>query len=133
MERAGFPAFVEVLYLEAGRSLFVDAQFGGAEPIEVTADPPAEANYRTPLAIPVSVGAAGESVTLTEGSLFLVRGGQPTTVSVPLVASGTDARLWVAVVPAELTARRGPLSGYVSCTDEQGRRGTSDIFQINVR
>jgi hypothetical protein len=99
----------------------------------VTADPPAEATFRTPLAIPVSVGAAGESVTLTEGSLFLVRGGQPTTVSIPLVASGTDARLWVAVVPAELTGRRGPLSGYVSCTDERGRRGTSDIFQIVVR
>jgi hypothetical protein len=133
VERAGFPAFVQVLYLEAGRSMFVDAQFGGAEPIVVTADPPAETSYKTPLAIPVSIGAEGESVTLTEGSLFLVRGGQPTTVSVPLVASGTDARLWVAVVPAELTGRRGPLSGYVACTDEQGRRGTSDIFQITVR
>ena len=133
VERAGFPDHVDVLYLEAGRSVFVDAQFGGVEPLGVSARPPAGTTRGMPLAVPVAVGAAGETVVLSEGSLHLVRGGQPTTVSIPLVASGTDPRLWVAVLPEELTAGGGTLSGYVACQDDQGRRGVSDIFQITIR
>jgi len=133
VESAGFPPQVSVVYLEAGRSLYVNADFGGEEGLQVSVAPPTEAAAHAPVAIPVRMEAAGESVDLAQGSLYVVRPGQSKPMSVPLVASATDPRVWVAVLPEELTASRTTLTGYAGATDTQGRRGESEIFHLNLR
>ena len=133
MECGGYPSRVSVVYLEAGRSLYVSADFGGEEGLQVSVAPPSEAAARGPVAIPVRVEAGGESVELRQGTLSLVRPGQARPMMVPLVASGTDSKLWVAVLPAALTASRATLTGYASGVDARGRRGDSEIFHLNLR
>jgi hypothetical protein len=133
VECAGYPPRVSVVYLEAGRSLYVNADFGGEEGLQISVAPPAEAAARGPVAIPVRVEASGESVDLSQGALYVVRPGQARPMSVPLVASATDSKLWVAVLPEDLTAWRRTLTGYASGVDAQGRRGESEIFQLDLR
>ena len=133
VECAGYPARVNVVYLEAGRSLYVNADFGGEEGLQVSVAPPSEAAVRGPVAIPVRVEAGGESVELRQGTLSLVRPGQARPLTIPMVASGTDSRLWVAVLPANLTASRATLTGYASGVDALGRRGDSEIFHLTLR
>jgi hypothetical protein len=132
VERAGYPPLVEVLYLEAGRSRYVNADFGPDEALLVQVDPPRRVDPGAPLAIPVTVTSGGESVLLREAALEIIREGQAKPLSVPLVASRTDTRLWVAVVPRDALGAGAALSGYASCVDELGRRGFSEIFRIGL-
>ncbi len=133
VDRPGYDPWVQVVYLEAGRSLYATADFGGDTGLTVEVAPPVQAGERSPVAVPVRVTAGGESVSLEEGTLHVVRPGQARPLDVPLVASGTDRALWVAVLPEGLAATRGFLSGYVTCRDGQGRRGDSEIFSVSLR
>ncbi len=132
VDRDGEPPVVEVFFLEAGRSRYVDAEFGRGASLEVSVTPPARMSTDGPVAIPVRVADEHGSVVPAEGQLLVVRPGQEKPVAVPLVASGTDPGLWVAVVPADL-AEGGVLTGYAQCRDDAGRRGVSEIFQLNGR
>ena len=70
---------------------------------------------------------------LEEGFIHIVKAGQATSVGVPLVPSGTDPDVWVAVVPRELSAGSKVLVGYASCNDDLGRSGESELFSIPLR
>jgi hypothetical protein len=82
--------------------------------------------------VPLLVTLDGASVEVVSGALHLVRNGQAQAIDIPLVASGTDKRLWVAVVPGGTLSERGPLRGFASCRDSAGREGTSEIFTIQA-
>jgi hypothetical protein len=132
VDRDGEPAAVEVFFLEAGRARYVNAEFGRGASLAVSVSAPAGASSRGPVAIPVRVTGDGGPLTLTDGALFVVRPGQGRPLSVPLVPSGTDPGLWVAVVPADLL-ETSPLTGYAQCRDEMGREGVSEIFSLELR
>jgi hypothetical protein len=123
-------SLVEVINLEAGTSRYVNAEFGREERLTVQVVPPQRAGADTPLAIPVHIRATDESVLLEEGFIHIVKAGQARAVGVPLVPSGTDPDVWVAVVPRELSAGSQVLVGYASCLDDLGRRGESELFQL---
>jgi hypothetical protein len=130
--RAG-DSLIEVVNLEAGTSRYVNAEFGREERLVVDVVPPQRAGAEAPLAIPVRIRGADESVLLEEGFIHIVKAGQATSVGVPLVPSVTDPDVWVAVVPRELSAGSNVLVGYASCLDDLGRRGESEIFQLQLR
>lgn len=133
VEREGFDPLVSVLYLPAGHMRHVDADFGREDVLRVEVSIPPSLRGNAPAAIPVRVEARGESVRLKGGELFVVPQGQGEGMRVPLVASESDPRLWVAVVPALLVGRTGTLTGYAACEDEAGRTGASEIFSIPIR
>jgi len=124
---------VELINLEAGGSRYVNAEFGRDERLEVLVTPPTQAAANIALAIPVHIRADDESVLLEEGFLYVVRPDQATPIAVPLVASGTDPDLWVAVVPENLIGRTAALTGYAACVDDMGRRGESELFSLTLR
>jgi len=129
---SGTPS-VEAVFLEAGRSRYVDAQFDGEEQLEVKVTPPLRAVAGSPIAVPVAVVREGKGVILREGMLQMIRAGQSATISVPLVSSTSDPGVWVGVLPAALTTEGGELMGFATCVDEGGRTGTSELFRIPVR
>jgi hypothetical protein len=124
---------VEAVFLEAGRSRYVDAQFGAEERLRVEVVPPLRAPEGRPVAVPVSVERKGDKVLLREGTLEVIRAGQSTTVAVPLVPSASDPGWWVGVLPPTLSEGGGELLGYARCVDEGGRQGTSELFRIQLR
>lgn len=126
-------SLVEVINLEAGTSRYMNAEFGREERLTVEVVPPQRAGAEAPLAIPVHIRAADESVLLEEGFIHIVKAGQAKSVGVPLVPSGTDPDIWVAVVPRELSAGSSVLVGYASCNDDLGRSGESELFSIPLR
>lgn len=126
------PPRIEALYLEAGTTRYVDGEFGREQRLFVRVNPPLQADTQRPLAIPVEVIAEGETVLLEKGSLQVVRPGQATPVSVPLVPSGTDAKLWVGVLPLELISSVDEVVGYATCVDDLGREGDSELFRIGL-
>jgi hypothetical protein len=126
-------SLVEVINLEAGTSRYVNAEFGREERLTVQVVPPQRAGIDAPLAIPVHIRATDESVLLEEGFVHIVKAGQARSVGVPLVPSGTDPDVWVAVVPRELSAGSKVLVGYASCNDDLGRSGESELFSILLR
>jgi hypothetical protein len=126
-------ASVEAVFLEAGRSRYVDAQFGGEDHLEVEVSPPLRAPAGSPVAVPVAVAREGKAVILREGALQMIRAGQSETIPVPLVPSTSDPGVWVAVLPAALAAEGGELTGFATCIDEGGRTGTSELFRIPIR
>jgi hypothetical protein len=126
------PPTVEVLYLEAGRSRYVDAEFGREEYLDVTVTPPVQAQGKLPLALPVVIERGGKGVALNEAHLNVIREGQSRPIPIPLVHSGTDDKVWVAVLPTELLPTTGALTGYASCTDDTGRTGHSDLFRLTL-
>jgi len=133
VDREGFPPFVEVLYVPAGQTRQVEADFGREDLLRIQVAMPETISAGRAAAIPVRVDALGESVRLAEGSLHLVRPGQAEPVDVPLVPSGSDPELWVAVLPAGLLDGRQILRGYASCRDDMDRSGASEIFTVPVR
>jgi hypothetical protein len=133
VESETHPALVEVVHLEAGSARYVSAEFGREERLQIKVSPPIEADSQAPLAIPVHVYAEDESVLLEEGFLYVVRPGQAKPVGVPLVPSGTEPDLWVAVLPENLTMDARTMIGYASCQDDMGRSGDSEIFHLNLR
>ena len=124
---------VEVINAEAGAARYVNAEFGREERLEVLVAPPKQVGAKTALAIPVHIRADNESVLLEEGFLYVVRPDQATAIGVPLVPSGTDPDLWVAVVPENLTGHAPSLTGYAACVDDMGRRGESELFRLTLR
>jgi len=133
VEAASETPSVEAVFLEAGRSRYVDAQFGGEERLRVEVSPPLRAPQGSPVAIPVAVTREGKDVVLREGKLEVVRDGQSTTIPIPLVPSQSDPGVWVGVVPPTLSTAGGEILGYASCLDEGGHKGTSELFRIPVR
>lgn len=127
------PPLVEILHLEAGRSRYVNAEFGREDVLAVTVAPPVQARGKTPLAVPVKVEWEGQGVVLSQAQLNVIREGQSRPIPIPMVHSETDDKLWVAVLPAELLPAEGVLRGYATCTDDVGRTGTSDLFQLSLR
>lgn len=133
VESANHAPLVEVINLEAGGSRYVNAEFGRDERLEVVVSPPIQAAAREALAVPVHVRADDESVILEEGFLYVVRPDQAKPIGVPLVPSGTDPDVWVAVVPANLTGPTPSLTGYAACVDDMGRSGESELFSLTLR
>lgn len=132
IEADGQPTRIEVVHLDAGSTRYVNAEFGREERLTVTVSPPVEVTARRPLAIPVRVAADEKAVLLQEGAVHVVRPGQSTPVSVPLVPSGTDPALWVAVVPLDVVSPLDALVGYARCRDDMGRTGDSELFHIRL-
>lgn len=126
-------SWVTVMNLDAGSSRYATAEFGREEKLQVAVSPPAGARASDPLAIPVRVRSGEGTVLLSTGLLYLVLPKQSKPVGLPLVASTTDPDLWVAVVPGELTRNNSTLVGYVSCTDDLGRVGDSDLFTLQLQ
>ncbi len=133
VDRDGSAPSVEVLYVEAGTTRYVNAQFGDEDGLTLAVAPPVQARAGEPLALPVRVDRDGDPVTLTEGTLFVIKAGQSRPVGVPLVASKTDPALFLALVPPQLAGSSGFLTGYASARDDGGHRGTSEIFSVSLR
>jgi hypothetical protein len=133
IEAEGQPARIEVLHLDAGGTRYVNAEFGREDRLSVIATPPVEVNAQRPLAIPVRIAAHDKPVLLQEGAVHLVRPGQSQPVVVPLVPSGTDPALWVAVIPLDVVSPLDDLVGYVRCRDDMGRSGDSELFHVRLQ
>ncbi|NNF07022.1 MAG: PEGA domain-containing protein [Candidatus Eisenbacteria bacterium] len=127
--RDGFPDFVDVLYVPAGQTKFVDADFGREEKLSVKVDAPAKVSGKQNVAFTVEVSTQG---SLNYGEVLLLPEGQAEPISLPLVASQTAPGLWVAVLPAQSVAGQKKLRGYALCRDDQDREGASEIFELNL-
>jgi hypothetical protein len=125
----GFPDEVRVQALEAGSARYVEAEFGREVPLRVSVSAPAAGSVAGPLAIPVRVDTQDGNV-LASGFLHVLGADRSATVPIPLVASGTDAGLWVAVVPASVTRETRELLAYASASDDLGRQGESELFRV---
>lgn len=132
VEQEDGPSCVEVVYLEAGSSRYVNAEFGDRPRLEIAVSAPARAAAGSPLALPVQVRGMAPASSLTEANLHIVRRGQARPLSIPLVPSGIGDEWWVAVLPKDLVSA-GTLTGYASCTDAEGTRGDSDLFSLSVK
>lgn len=133
IEAEGQPTRVEVLHLDAGSTRYVNAEFGREERLSVIATPPVEVTTQRPLAIPVRVSSHDKPVLLQEGAVNVVRPGQSKPVVVPLVPSGTDPALWVAVIPLDVVSPLDVLVGYARCVDDLGRSGDSELFHVRLQ
>jgi hypothetical protein len=132
VHRAGFDPVVQVLYLPAGQTRFVEADFGREDLLRIVVTAPPSLQSGAPGAVPVTVDASGESVQLTKADLMVLSQGQSEPIVLPMAPAASDPRLWVAVVPAQLVRSGRPVSGYAVCVDDRGRTGSSEIFTIPV-
>jgi len=133
VHREGHDPQVDVLYLPAGQSRHIAADFTREDLLRVETLLPGNVGAGRAAAVPVRIDVLGESVALVEGSLFVVQPGQTDPLEVPLVPSGTDPKLWVAVVPSALLRASTDLQGFARAKDDRGRTGVSEIFSLEVR